>query len=1063
MSDFRPCVAAPLAKFCQLLCLLVMSSLLLTSGLRAQQKSEQEPAETVSAESLETLSQPAPLPPPVGVYEGLERVPEDIRRSAPFARELNELTRRAGQTGEYDIDARARAFEQSQEDLINEQSLSAMKSSNDGIGTMKPLTNAWTNVGLKGSASQGVFSSGCVAAIAINPVNTNIMYAGATSGGVWKSSDAGANWAVLTDNVLPNLTVATIAIDPKHTNTLYVGTGNGYAAVDNLTGTGLYKSEDGGGTWARIGYPTLSGTIVKVLVDPIKSNIIFAAQYSPNPALYRSTDSGVTWNKVFPSTGNSAGVVWDVLATVVNNAPYLYFVEGNNLYTGSQECGVYKSIDDGATWSKYNSFFPRGDTIGRAALAASIADPKRIFVLMVNPGGDIISNGTRDLFRSTDNGLSWSALAIPATVFHGGGSQAAQGWYDLVLGVTPFSKGVGGSDSIYIGGIQGWYDFNDGNGWIAFSWEGDHTTWPKMHVDHHSIAFNPQDPSIVYNGNDGGLFWSQNAGQQNTFSYRSNGMITGRFYHVGIDHQSTQALPWMVGAQDQGTWRYSGSGTPTIDLDGDGMQPILNSSYAAYPRYGELPNGQLYRYSSGTASYHQIGNFNDDAYWNAPFVQSIAPYGNILAYHVFYAGRDSLWRTTNDGTSWSATSGTTFGGGIRAIGLSPTSSSDIFVGTANQVQYSTDGGSTWSVKYSSAPGEVTSIVRTGQNDQFVLVSFYASGSNHLLRSTNSGTSWQTRNGSSGHTLPAVGINCVALDSVDPLRVWYAATDNGIYYTQDSGATWGIAGAGIGLAVCRDVQVQANKTTIRVATFGRGLWEGNTNTLPVELSTLAYHKTRSGTQLAWHTDSELGNQGFWVERSIDGAAFEDVSFVASRASGGVSNTRLDYDFVDTVRHSGTYLYQLKQMDLDGSMKFSNHVEVHWGNDQMIVYQNYPNPLLIGTPDPTLANGFQPFGEDNTPFVTPALATRFDYELPYDEETEGDIVSLRIFNASGKFVAFAKTPDGKDVDQLSQQGGQQSAFWNATASDGAVAPSGAYFYVIETQHSGTHIGKMMLYSN
>jgi hypothetical protein len=74
-----------------------------------------------------------------------------------------------------------------------------------------------------------------------------------------------------------------------------------------------------------------------------------------------------------------------------------------------------------------------------------------------------------------------------------------------------------------------------------------------------------------------------------------------------------------------------------------------------------------------------------------------------------------------------------------------------------------------------------------------------------------------------------------------------------------------------------------------------------------------------------------------------------------------------------------------------------------------------------------------------------------------------VTIRIFNASGKFVAYAKTPDGSDVNHLSQSGGQQSAFWNAIASDGAVAPSGAYFYVIETQHSGTHVGKMLLYSN
>lgn len=1035
--------------------------------ISAQQPAAQPGAVQREAGERETLAKPVELPPAVGLYKELQNVPDDIRRSAPFARALYEMTRRAGLDGTFDREERYQAFQQSQRDL--EQSSVAEKASGQNGGApMKPLANAWTNIGLIGSPNNYVFSAGCISAIAINPTTPNIMYAGGTSGGVWKSTDAGAHWVPLTDNAIPNLSVSSIAIDPKHPNTLYVGTGNGYASIDELTGTGLYKSEDGGGTWKRIGAASLTGTVVKVLVDPIKSNVVFAAQYSGARGLYRSTDSGTTWTKVFPTSGYSAGVVWDVLATVVGGIPYLYFAEGNHIpLATSQECGVYKSVDDGATWAKYTTQFPRGDTIGRCGLAASISDPKRLFVLITNTGGDIIAGGSRDLFRTTDNGLTWGSIVIPTTVFHGGSGgpiQPAQGWYDLMLGVTPFSNGTTGSDTIYVGGVEAWVNCNDGNGWQDYS--DNSWSWAYSHVDHHSIAFNPQDPSIVFDGCDGGLYWTNTAGLPGEWSYRSNQMQTGRFYHIGLDRQVANYVTTLGGAQDQGTWKIQGSTTPVLELGGDGLQPISNSLNTTYPYYGELPNGDLYRYNNSTHVWSQIDTEStDNAYWDTPFKQSIAPFGNIAAYHVFYAGRQHLWRSVNDGSTWSMTSSAAFRDLIHAVGLSATSSNNIYVGTWDSIYSSQDAGASWTAKHTGSSAWVTSIVTTGHDDQFALASFGTSGTNHVMRTTDMGAHWASRNGSTGHLLPAVGVNCVAVDSVDPLRIWYAATDNGIYYTIDSGLTWSVAGSGMGLVPCYDVQVQANKINIRVATFGRGIWEGFTNTLPVELSSLAYRKTQSGTLLSWHTDSERGDAGFFVQRSYGGAAFEDINpaIIQSKSGGGTSNTRLDYNFLDTLRAAGTYLYQLKQVDLDGSIHFSNNVEVHWGGNQMVVYQSYPNPLMIGTPTSTIASAFQPFGPDNTPVVQPALATRIDYELPYDETTDGDAISIKIYNSLGKFVANAVDPNGTPVNNLAQPAGTNSAFWDGHASDGAIAPSGAYFYTIETQHSGTFIGKMVLYSN
>jgi len=320
-----------------------------------------------------------------------------------------------------------------------------------------------------------------------------------------------------------------------------------------------------------------------------------------------------------------------------------------------------------------------------------------------------------------------------------------------------------------------------------------------------------------------------------------------------------------------------------------------------------------------------------------------------------------------------------------------------------------------------------------------------------MRSTDKGVHWTNVSAlTTNAALPQVPVHCLALDSINPLSTWYAATDNGVYYTIDSGKHWGIAGSGIGLVSCRDIQVHPNKTTIRVATFGRGIWEGSTNALPVELSSLTYKKTKNGTQLLWHTDSEHGDAFFEVERSIDGASFESVSQIPSQATGGNSTVRLDYSFFDSTRHAGTYLYQLKQVDIDGTVHYSNHVELHWGNDQMIVYQNYPNPLLLSGSNET-SKAFDPFATaDELPAVQPALQTRFSYELP-----DADVVSIRVYNSSGKLTRTL-------LNEVQQDGGQQDVYWDGRTDDGNFAASGAYFYTIESKQFGTFIHKMLLLS-
>ncbi|HZK75946.1 MAG TPA: FlgD immunoglobulin-like domain containing protein [Candidatus Kapabacteria bacterium] len=1022
---------------------IVSAIFLLAHSARAQEN---------AGESGETLPRPVSAPSDSGMYKGINQLPESIRRSAPFARALNEMTKRAGTSGTFDEEARLRAFEQSQQDLM--RSATTMSEKSSGGGGEHPLDNAaWTNIGLntaykKISATDSipvVFGGGCTTALAIDPTNTNIIYAGATSGGVWKSTNQGAHWASLTDNAIPNQSVASIAIDPKNHNTLYVGTGNGYASVDELTGTGLYKSKDGGGTWTRIGASSLTGTIVKVFVDPVHSNIILASSYTSNKGVYRSTDSGATWTKVY----TAEQPVWDI----TGSTSLLYFVEGNNAGTSpTTECGVYKSINEGASWGKTGSAsLPRGDSIGRCALAASKAHPERVFVLMANPDGNEI-NAYRSLFQSTDNGANWSDFPIPSTLFQPTTAQGPQGWYDCTLGVSPNS--ASGADTIVIGGIEAYINYSDGGGWNDYN-DGS-TSWTYGHVDHHSFAFDPNDPTIMYDGDDGGVYWSQDAGF--SWSYRSNQMVTGRIYHMSLDRNSTENKTALVGMQDQGTWTltYPGGAT-SILFGGDGLQPIYNSQYSMYPFYAEIPLGQIYRnFESNPNFWDEVDTGAENTSWDTPFKMAITSVNGAAGYHVFYQGREHLWLSTNDGTNWAIIS-PTFNDYIHSIGLSQVDANTIYVGTTGQISVTTNGGTSWTSKTSGmASAMVTSIVTTGRNPNFALASFYTQNGHRAMCSTDKGSTWSDVSGTSGAALPLVGVNCVALDSIAPERIWYAATDNGIYYTIDSGRHWAIAGSGLGLVACSDVEVQADKQTIRVATFGRGIWQGNTGTLPVELAGFSYQKEQSstltGTELSWHTDSEHGSAFFIVERSIDGAAFQDLSpTIASKAPGGESSTQLSYAFFDSTHSAGDYIYQLKQVDLDGSLHYSNSVELHWGASGLIVSQNYPNPFVIGTPSANSGTNFNPFGQNQAPIVSPWPETRFHYELP-----DADVVTLKIYNSIGKVVRTL-------LDQVQQQPGDPDAFWDGKADDGSYCTSGTYFYVIQTGHYGSVVNKMILISN
>jgi len=987
------------------------------------------------AQEGENESLPAPIvaQSDSGAYHAINQLPESIRSSMPFAREFYEFARHAGNSGTVNNAAYRQAFEEAREDMLRSSERSMKLASPQNI-----LSATWSNIGLTGS--DAVPSGGINTVIAFDPQSPNIIYAGG-SGGVWKSNDTGANWYSLTDNILPNLSVASIAVDPVSTNILYVGTGYCYSSVPMYDGTGLYQSVDGGASFNLLSVPDGAASFVKVVVDPAKHNIVLASSFDQHK-VYRSTNSGLSWSSVF-----SQGVTWDMIATAgLSNTSILYLICGGDpSFGGTSGGGIYKSIDDGATWAKVTtaSNFLGAASIGRAALASPVNAPNKIFALATNPSGAQVH-----LFLSTDAGANWDSLKAEsqmADLFNP--KVNAQGWYDLALAVTPNSVT---NDTLYVDGVMGylWHgtdaQLEAGTAeWDEFS-DYDHSGggggYP--HVDHHSLAINPVHSNIVYDGNDGGLWVNYAAGSNDVsngggWMLHSHNMVTNRFYHFSFVPRDTTST-W-AGAQDQGLWKLSLGKDPvtfTGDHLGDAMQALVSAQNTNLV-FAEGPEGQLVVESNGNWAAPQDTSYRTDSKgWDNPFRMSPVSKGSIPSSNILYLGEAHLWQTTSGGKQWTKFT-PSFGavlGGLSyctAIGLPNWNASMIYAaGGGNSFQLSTDFGVSWHARTPPPSGFATSINTYWSDPKFVVVSM-SSGTKKVMMSEDSGHTWTDASGTiAGEEIPGAGANSacnvmsLAIDSTNPFSTWYAATDFGLYVTQDAGQHWAFAGPG--LFPCRDVQIAPNKITLRVTTYGRGIWE---NTLPlgvasVELTSLSATKGPNGSLLSWYVEGEPAGAKYIVERSVSGDAFQNIGTVPGL---GASVGREDYSFADNTTAPGTYIYQIHEVDASGAERYTNHVELHYGTDGLYFSQPYPNPLVLN-------------GEA-------AGAITLNFELP-----ARDNALVRIYNTNGSLV---RTLLDHPLD-----GGPHTLAWDARDAAGNLVAPGAYLCSIQTTQSGRVTNKIMV---
>lgn len=490
--------------------------------------------------------------------------------------------------------------------------------------------------------SIGPFRGGRVTAVTGVPGNPTVYYFGGTGSGVWKTTDGGLTWHPLFDKQSVS-SVGAIAVAPSDANVIYVGTGEACIRGNISHGDGVYKSTDAGKTWTHIGLRD-TRTIGRVIVHPNNPDILFVAAlghiYGPNTerGIFRSTDGGATWEKVLYHDEKTGGI--DITFDPAN--PRILFAalwEAHrtpySLSSGGPGSGLYRSADGGTSWKRLEgSGLPKG-ILGRIGVSVSGANSERVWALIEAKQGG--------LFRSDDGGKTWRRTNTDRRY-------RQRAWYYSHVIADPKD-----ADTVYVLNT-GLYRSTDGG-----------ETFQSIrapHSDHHDLWINPNHPQIMVNGNDGGANVTVNGGKTWT---RQDNQPTAQFYHVTTDNQ----FPYYVyGAQQDNSTVAIASRSNGSSIDRADWYSVGGCESGYIAPHPEDPNmvyagcygGTITRFDKRTGQTQVITAWPENPMgwgaaelkhryqWTAPIV--ISPHDSNVLYHA----AEVLFKTTNGGMSWTVIS-----------------------------------------------------------------------------------------------------------------------------------------------------------------------------------------------------------------------------------------------------------------------------------------------------------------------------------------------------------------------------------------------------------------------
>ena len=687
----------------------------------------------------------------------------------------------------------------------------------------------------------------------IHPTSPNIMYAAAVGGGVWKTTNGGANWTPLADMQLPNIAVSSMAFDPRNPDRIYAGTGEGFGNFDAIAGLGIYVTNDAGATWSALPSTTTPGGnfsfVNDIVVSPRNPLRIYAAT---NSGLFRSIDGGATWSAALNLS--ATGGCTDLALQTSRTSGFIYAACGQFTATGSIQRALDSNI--GTFTTVFNT-----TNHSRSSIAIAPSNESIVYALVSHN-----NHSVRGVFRSVNNGNpgSWTTqmantgstvdpmpinnvlLSNPLFAYSAcvGSSRAvlSQGWYDQIIKVDPVDP-----NRVWVGGIDLFRSDDGGQTFGAANyWWAPLGNSLYAHADQHMITFHPQyngtTNKIMYVANDGGIFRTDDAraglattvnqicgsgiaANQTTWTELNNGYATTQFYH-GTTFPDGNT--YLGGTQDNGTWQgTTSSTTATRIFGGDGGYVAYDS--ATDTRFLETTRLSIRKSVAGGSFNLAISGITENSF-NFQFINPFDM--NPGNRQHLWTGGFNIWRTINQATSWTQASNSTPGAqNVSAIAASGVDTNKVVFGMSDgYLGYNTSALAATSATIwpNTRPRTVTvtAVAFDPSNSNNVWATYGTFSGQSVYRSTDSGATYTLRAGTSPNVLPAVPATAVAVHPTDSDRV-YVGTDIGVYTTVDGGLNWYKEVTGFGNAPVEWLTFNSTGT-IRLYAFthGRGVWRVN---------------------------------------------------------------------------------------------------------------------------------------------------------------------------------------------------------------------------------------------
>ncbi len=725
----------------------------------------------------------------------------------------------------------------------------------------------------------GPASSGRISAVVGIPGDPTTYYAGAASGGVWKTTDGGKTFVPVFDDQ-PVQAIGALAIAPSDPKTVWAGTGEAWTIRDaDVQGDGVYKSTDGGATWKNMGLPD-AGRISRIIVHPTNPDIVFVAVLGrttgpqEDRGVYRTTDGGATWKRVLfvnPNTGCSG------LAMDANNPDILLagtwevVMHTWAMFSGGPGSGLYLSKDGGTTWKKIEHPGLPKPPVGKIDVAIAPSNSNRMFALIQTP-----NQGS--LWRSDDAGVSWKVVSWDRTLIGRAG-------YYIRVAVHPTNP-----DEVIVMNSSPHRSVDGG------------LTFPLAAGgcgDCHDVWLDPKNPDRWVATGDGGMGITTNHGQ----NYFNITLPIGQMYHVAIDNQVpywiysnrqddgtmrgpsnapvtvtnvptatyTTARPAILpgrgmrgASEDEGEFDYGGRGGPVLPS----WQPGLGGCESGFT-LPDLTDPNIVWASCYGNTVTRFDNRIGRARSVSPWIHTLDSEPNKLKYRAHwtpplaldpfdqktvYYGTQLILKTSNGGQTWSEFSpdlstrdpsrvvssggvvpdnlGQFYGEVVFAIAPSKIKRGLIWAGTNDGLIWLTqDAGANWTNVTKNVPGlPAWGTVRQISPSTFDAGTAYVSVDFHLMdnrepfiyKTTDFGQTWKKITGDipAGHPLDYV---MSVVENPNRKGMLFAGTGHAFYYSMNDGGHWVQFKGGLPAAPVTWVEVAPLAHDVVVSTYGRGLW------------------------------------------------------------------------------------------------------------------------------------------------------------------------------------------------------------------------------------------------